>query len=832
VQKLHKIAVLCALLFPSLTANAIWPVEVWEAGSVGANPAVDGDHWKQWRHVPKFRDVSVHDPSVIWVADTYYVFGSHLAVAKSSNFLQWNMVAEGVDRSNPLFANVIEELSETFAWSGVVRLWANDVVQLTNGLFCMYPNLSRDDSPRGSLGLATGRAIEGPYVNQGIFLRSGMWGEISEDGVTVYDPAVHPNAVDPDAFHDRQGNLWMVYGSFSGGIFILQMDPQTGMPLADQGYGKRLMGGNHARIEGPNVTYSPQSRFYYLFVSFGGLRANGGYNLRVARSLQPDGPYYDALGNEMANVKADPSMPLFDDASIEPFAGKLMGSFLFQRDIGEQGSGMGTGYVSPGHSSVHYDEESRRYFIVFHTRFPVRGEFYQVRVHEMFINEEGWPVIAPHRYVPYSYLPEGALPPQLSPWSSLLWEACSEKGYCRALEKIKFDEVPGDYKLINHGKDISFEIKTAQFISLLEGGQISGEVSGTWSRSHENFLTVELDGVGTFKGVLSRGWSETAKALELTFTATSKEGISIWGSRLETLPVYEVLNDIAKDLSIGDTNEVTHDLLLPDRATRLATIDWRSSDPDYITDQGFVIRPEHGMGDKVVTLMATISYQGQSISRAFALMVKEQSLDALIAHYAFENDLLDSTEQQLGGAVSGSLIGSQGGSIDYAPGIVGNAARFDGTSGIRLPNGLIDDRDYSVSIWLRPDVITTHTTTFFGAADPEHWVSVVPSGNDFVGGGTVVWSGSDWYYASTGMNIETGDWSHVVFTVNAGVISVYVNGVLRFSDTGFPDLFANPGGVFSLGVNWWDPPFRGLMDELRIYDEALTAAQVAALSMA
>jgi beta-xylosidase len=34
-----------------------------------------------------FRDVSVHDPSVIKVNDTYYVFGSHLAAAKTKNFL-------------------------------------------------------------------------------------------------------------------------------------------------------------------------------------------------------------------------------------------------------------------------------------------------------------------------------------------------------------------------------------------------------------------------------------------------------------------------------------------------------------------------------------------------------------------------------------------------------------------------------------------------------------------------------------------------------------------------------------------------------------------------
>ena len=54
---------------------------------------------------------------------------------------------------------------------------------------------------------------------------------------------------------------------------ILQLNTTTGLPLAGQGYGKRLLGGNHARIEGAYILYSPASKYYYLFTSFGGLAA-------------------------------------------------------------------------------------------------------------------------------------------------------------------------------------------------------------------------------------------------------------------------------------------------------------------------------------------------------------------------------------------------------------------------------------------------------------------------------------------------------------------------------------------------------------------------------
>jgi arabinan endo-1,5-alpha-L-arabinosidase len=772
--------------------------------------------------VPEYQDASVHDPSVIRVDDTFYVFGSHLAAAKTTDFLQWEMVAEGVNENNPLFENVVEELAETFAWSDAVALWANDVIQLEDGRFYMYHNLSRIDSPRASLGLAVADNIEGPYTNQGIFLQSGMWGEISEDGVNIYDPRIHPNTVDPDTFFDQEGRLWMIYGSYSGGIFILRMDNETGLPVPGQGYGKHLLGGNHSRIEGAYVLYSPDSGYYYMFVSFGGLDAVGGYNVRVARSLQPEGPYFDALGNNMADVKSDPALPLFDDASIEPFAQKLMGSHLFDRKIGEPGTGIGTGYVSPGHNSAYYDEETGKYFLIFHTRFPGLGEFHQIRVHEMFINEDGWPVVAPYRYAPLEISGESSFP---------LHKFCRHKGWCNDLEKVIRREAAGDYKLINHEKDISAQIKTSWFVSLDHNGGIGGEFTGHWYASGHNRITIDLDNIGLFKGVLSRQWNETAEEFVVTFTALSDEGVSIWGSRLEDKRIREVLNDIAADLSLGDTGGITNNLQLPAEATRLAAISWSSSDPEYLADDGTVTRPEAGEGNRTVTLTATIAYKGKTANKEFEVIIRERAPDGLLLHYAFENSLADATGQTSPGTVSGNFIDVPGGNIGYSPGIIGNAAVFDGASGIRMPNGLISGNTYTVSLWLSPTQLTAFTTTFFGARDMNNWVSVLPVGHGFVGGATMVWSGTLWYDAGTGMNINANEWSHIAFTVNNGELNVYINGELRFNGFGFPDLFINANGIFSLGVNWWDIPYNGLMDEVRVYEEALSAEQIVELSM-
>ena len=42
--------------------------------------------------VPKFKNVSVHDPSIIRTADgTFYIYGSHMAAARSTDLIQWTM---------------------------------------------------------------------------------------------------------------------------------------------------------------------------------------------------------------------------------------------------------------------------------------------------------------------------------------------------------------------------------------------------------------------------------------------------------------------------------------------------------------------------------------------------------------------------------------------------------------------------------------------------------------------------------------------------------------------------------------------------------------------
>ena len=466
--------------------------------------------------VPVFEDISVHDPSVIRVEDEFYIFGSHLSAAKSKDLMAWERVADIVTVNNPLFEDVFDELAETFEWAQTNTLWAADVTQLKDGRFYFYYNACKGDSPRSAMGVAVSEQVEGPYENLGIILKSGMWGLPSEDG-TVYDASKHPNAVDPHVFYDNEGKLWMIYGSYSGGIYILEMDEETGFPLEDQGYGKHLMGNNHQRIEGAYVLYSPHSEYYYLFVSFGGLGQMDGYNVRVFRSITPNGPYLDSEGQDLEAVSTN---IIFDDDVIEPVGVKIIGNYYYS------GSVPSVGYMSPGHNSAYYDEATGQYFLLFHTRFLNSGGYHSVRVHEMAMNADGWPVVSPLRYAPritYEEQAQALIDEEteeaeetgdLSPEDSEVNEpeendepVNGEGGevvdpeseepevilpptYLDAIDPL---DVPGIYHFLSFEKEISSKISYSGSIVLQEDGSIAGDQSGTWEFDEEtNYILIDL----------------------------------------------------------------------------------------------------------------------------------------------------------------------------------------------------------------------------------------------------------------------------------------------------------------------------------------------------
>ena len=749
---------------------------------------------------PTFTDVTVHDPSVVTDGDDVWVFGSHGASAHTTDLMNWTQHSIDLSQSsaNPLFDDVYAELAETFEWAQTSTLWAADVIELPDGTFAMYYNACKGDSPRSALGLATSDTVDGGYEDQGILLKSGMWDQESENPGEIYDATVHPNAVDPDAFYDAEGNMWMVYGSYSGGIFILELDPETGVPLPDQGYGKHLVGGNHSRIEAPTIRYDEETGYYYLFLSFGGLDANGGYDVRVARSTSPDGPYLDAEGNDMAEV-AGAEGTIFDDASIEPYGVKVMGGYEFPRELGDPGTGDGTGYVSPGHTSWYDDPDTGQSFMVFHSRFPGTGEMHEVRVHRMEMTEDGWPVVLPTRYAG------------------------------ETVTKIKRADVAGDWQVVDLGKDITAEAALPETVRFDKNGRLSGALVGSWKLTgHDRAELTTAE--GTLEGVFARGWDETTQEWTTTFSVLTDNGASLWGRQVDSLSAADAVAAVVDELTLGATSAVVADLTLPTTGTSGTTIAWASSDPAVVNAAGEVTRPAAGEADAVVTLTATVTNGDVVETKEFEVTVKARALGGVVGTWSFENTLADNAGALAEPTVTGNRADNTGGAVSYvADGASGSALHLDGTSGVRLPDGLVQGDTYSVSMWLRPQALTQFTTAFFAASASNQWISVVPRGWD---GNTMLWSnvGADYYDGQTGQLIPVGEWTHVAVTVDEGDVAFYLDGELAHAGTEFLDALTSPSATFALGVNYWDTPFQGDIDELTVSTAALTPQEIATLA--
>ena len=444
--------------------------------------------------MPKFqKNVAVHDPSIIRAEDGYYyIYGSHMAAARSADLIDWEYISRDATNAGcTLVENVQTQMKEALSYAKTNTFWAPDVVQLADGRYAMYYCTCEGSSPLSMLGIAYADKPEGPYVNGGILLKSGYAG---------YNANYYPNVVDPCTFYDKEGRLWMVYGSYSGGIFILEMDVNTGLPLPGKTVnGTKLLGGNHARIEAPYIMYSPETDYYYLFLSFGGLNANDGYNIRVCRSKNPDGPYEDALGQNMINCKGR-NGTYFNDPDYEPYGVKLMGGYVFRVEDGDKNRFTPVTYRSPGHNSCYYDEETGQYFIVFHTRFANTGESFQVRVHQMYMNEEGWPVVSPLRYA-------GETPQPVE----------------EALQ-------PGVYKLLLHQRDINTVEHTSEVVTLNADGTITGDYTGTWACEDGVNVTITMEG-HTYSGVMHTALDSAQKTWVTSISALDETGAALWATR-------------------------------------------------------------------------------------------------------------------------------------------------------------------------------------------------------------------------------------------------------------------------------------------------------------
>lgn len=542
----------------------------------------------------------------------YYIYGSHLGRAKTyatSNYQIWNTFETGEENtgtSNSLFADVngklvnfkdaystqlvkkvknykSEEVDfpnfDAHAWQAKGynvkgNQWAPDIVyNKTMKKWCMYMSLNGDHWC-SSIVCFVSDNIEGPWTYQGSVVFSGFQGTYAHNSYAAADDWKHtdfaiatgetalpprykvgdrwgtywPNCIDPCVFYDDDDNLWMSYGSWSGGIFMIRLDKTNGLRdytytfpyqisgttttpgaadancTSDPYFGKKIAGGHY--VSGEASYIQKVGKYYYLFMSYGGLTAAGGYQIRVFRSEKPDGPYKDCLTKTGIDAVYDvPRVNFGVDANRDEGV-KLFGNYQWET--------MPNAELAQGHNSAIVDHKGRA-LIVYHTRFMNRGEEHEVRVHQLFVNQDGWLVAAPYEFSGETYTDNDIATKQL-------YDAT---------------KVEGDYQIIAHPyrqNTAAMDYEKPVTIHLNADGSISGEYTGKWELvSGTSYINLTLKGVATanaevkFKGVLTEQTIDYTNIKALCFTALSSSdglatsggaslqtrGLSIWGSKAD-----------------------------------------------------------------------------------------------------------------------------------------------------------------------------------------------------------------------------------------------------------------------------------------------------------
>ncbi len=207
----------------------------------------------------------------------------------------------------------------------------------------------------------------------------------------------------------------------------------------------------------------------------------------------------------------------------------------------------------------------------------------------------------------------------------------------------------------------------------------------------------------------------------------------------------------------------------------------------------------------------------------------------LVAHYTFDDGTgADASGRGNNGTISGDVTSGTGkiGQSLVFPGVVASHVSIPSNDSLNITGA------FSVSAWIRPSVTTTGTATIVNKgtanldASQEHYILTATSNGNLIfriSNGTSLLSTTP--YSPPAVTPQGNTWYHVVGTYNGSdTISLYINGVLNgtASAANFGSLKQDTGPL-KIGSDASVRPWKGDIDDVRIYSQSLNATQVGEL---
>ncbi|HOM60505.1 MAG TPA: RICIN domain-containing protein [Anaerohalosphaeraceae bacterium] len=195
----------------------------------------------------------------------------------------------------------------------------------------------------------------------------------------------------------------------------------------------------------------------------------------------------------------------------------------------------------------------------------------------------------------------------------------------------------------------------------------------------------------------------------------------------------------------------------------------------------------------------------------------------LTVHYEFEGSVRNN---------AGSNNGTAFGSPAYTAGRIGQAINLDGINDyVVLGAGAAGSDDITVAAWVNWNGGGVWQRIFDFGNDTTSYMFLSPlsGGNTLRFAITTNGNGSEQILDTEPLPV--GQWVHVAVTLSGNTGVLYLNGEPKVAG----QILLNPAN-FNPALNyigksqWPDPLFNGRIDDFRIYDYALSAAEIAALS--
>jgi arabinan endo-1,5-alpha-L-arabinosidase len=222
-----------------------------------------------------------HDPTAIQkCGDTYWIFttGNGIYSMYSRDLISWTA------GKTPFTRSVYPSWINSYVPGFEGHFWAPECVFM-NGKYHLYYSCSTWGSKVSCIGLVTNETLNPD--DPGF-----LW---QDQGVVVFsNEGSSANCIDPSVFRTEEGDYYLTYGSYFGGIRIVQLDSLTG----------KVSGDYHYPVASGNTEASyviPHEGYYYLFINRGTCcqGVNSTYHIQVGRCEEPTGPFLDKTGTDL-----------------------------------------------------------------------------------------------------------------------------------------------------------------------------------------------------------------------------------------------------------------------------------------------------------------------------------------------------------------------------------------------------------------------------------------------------------------------------------------------------------------------------------------------------